>query len=150
MADFNSAFDSEQGKFENNNDIDYFFTQRKIVEYEEYIDDNMKRVKKKKSMNYNFLAINLPLISNNNLEIEIWGDTGYNYKGCLSRSEGTFPHLLIKLSGDMQLFVKLIVMNGNKLLRNFIKFIQIPKRYQSIPFIKEKKNNESDDKDINV
>ena len=52
MANFNEAFNSN---FENmvninNNDvIDNFFTQRKVTEYEEYIDEKtMQRKKKKK------------------------------------------------------------------------------------------------------
>ena len=52
MANFNEAFNSN---FENivninNNDvIDNFFTQRKVTEYEEYIDEKtMQRKKKRK------------------------------------------------------------------------------------------------------
>ena len=66
MADIDEAF---KGKFDSNNilklnnhtdDIDYFFTQRKVTEYEEIIDKNMNRKKKKKDITHNFIAINSP------------------------------------------------------------------------------------------
>lgn len=143
MADFNSAFNYENDNLINNN-LDFFFTQRKIVEYKEEIDKNMKRVKSKKNITYNFLAINLPIFSNEeknlDIKIEMWGDKGYNYKGGLNKLEGTFPHLLIKLLGDTQLFVKLVICNKNE-RRNFVNFIQIPKRYQTVPDIKVNENN---------
>jgi hypothetical protein len=148
MADFNSVFNYENDNLINNN-LDFFFTQRKIVEYKEEIDKNMKRVKSKKNITYNFLALNLPIFSNEDknldIKIEMWGDKGYNYKGGLNKSEGTFPHLLIKLLGDTQLFVKLVICNNNE-RKNFVNFIQIPKRYQSVPDLKvnEKKLDVND------
>jgi hypothetical protein len=142
MADFQSVFNNNRENY-NNNKLDHFFTQRKVTEYNEHIDKNMKRNETKKVINYNFLAINLPIFKNDKnikLEIEIWGDLGYNFKGIFSRKEGSFPHLLVKLSGDTQLFVKLDINldNGNS-LDKFINFIQIPKRYQSIPILNDKK-----------
>ena len=138
MAELNSAFNSDEYNFDKvnyNNDIDYFFTQRKTVDYEEYIDDNMKRQKRKVTTNYNYLAINLPnsLISTNTtLNIEIWGDKGYQYKGQIINNQGTCPHILIRLSGDSQIFVKL---NKKEETNNIVNFIQIPKRYQLEPKI---------------
>ena len=141
MADFSSVFNHEHDNFINNK-VDYFFTQRKIVEYEDQIDKNMNRTKYKKNITYNFLAINLPIFSeyNKSINIEIWGDKSYNYKGGLTKNEGNFPHLLIKLCGDTQLFVKLEI-NSNENKQNFINFIQIPKRYQTIPDIKNNENS---------
>ena len=44
------------------NNIDYFFTQRKVNELEEYIDEKTLERKKKKTCSiYNFLAINFPV-----------------------------------------------------------------------------------------
>ncbi len=131
MADFSSVFNHDNDNFVNNN-LDYFFTQRKIIEYEDKIDKNMNRTKSKKNITYNFLAINLPIYSqyNKDINIEIWGDKGYNYKGGLTKNEGTFPHLLIKLCGDTQLFVKLIYTFKNE-VKTYIHFIPINKRYQS-------------------
>lgn len=156
MADFASAFnpDNYYSQIKNDNQMDYFFTQRKIIEYEDYIDDkDMTRKKKKKSTNYNFLAINLPFhnLSNDNntkISIEIWGDKGYHYNGVISNNHGTFPHLLIRLNGDTQIFVKILLQtNDNDKKNNFINFIQVPKRYQSEPTLNEEnKNNNNNNK----
>jgi len=147
MADFQSVFNNDKDNY-NNNKLDHFFTQRKVTEYNEHIDKNMKRKQTKKNITYNFLAINLPILNdnkNNNLEIEIWGDLGYNFKGTFSRKEGSFPHLLVKLCGDTQLFVKLDILDlhENKNVDKFINFIQIPKRYQTVPIVSENKENDS-------
>lgn len=135
MADLVSAFDSKDHNFTNvsrNNIIDHFFTQRKVIDYQEYIDTNMNRKKKKITTNYNFLALNFPQsILNEDLSsisIEIWGDKGYNYKGTLSENSGDIPHLLIRLKGDTQIFVKILLEK-----KNFTSFIQVPKRYQIEP-----------------
>lgn len=157
MADFASAFnpDNYYSQIKNDNQMDYFFTQRKIIEYEDYIDDkDMTRKKKKKSTNYNFLAINLPFhnLSNDNntkISIEIWGDKGYHYNGVISNNHGTFPHLLIRLNGDTQIFVKILLQtNDSDKKNNFINFIQVPKRYQLEPTLNEenKNNNNNNNK----
>ena len=144
MADLVSAFDSNDHKFNNikyQNSIDHFFTQRKIIDTEEYIDKNMNRKKRKVTTNYNFLALNFPnsILKKNAelIKIEIWGDKGYNYNGTLKDNNGDIPHLLIRLKGDTEIFVKLnvIIENSNK---NFVSFIQVPKRYQVDPIIKDK------------
>ena len=47
MADLVSAFDSKDHNFTNvsrNNIIDHFFTQRKVIDYQEYIDTNMNMI----------------------------------------------------------------------------------------------------------
>ncbi len=156
MADFASAFnpDNYYSHIKNDNQMDYFFTQRKIIEYEDYIDDkDMTRKKKKISTNYNFLAINLPfnnISSDNNyqISIEIWGDKGYHYNGIISNNHGTFPHLLIRLNGDTQIFVKILLQSKNEEKvdnkNNFINFIQVPKRYQLEPSNKEEKTDKKE------
>uniref|UniRef100_A0A6C0J3U7 Uncharacterized protein n=1 Tax=viral metagenome TaxID=1070528 RepID=A0A6C0J3U7_9ZZZZ len=119
--------------------IDYFFTQRKIIEYDEKLDEKtLERKKKKKSVTINFLAINLPNnqfknISNLIVDIEIWGESKYHYTGSLTNKIGDFPSLLLKLDNDKELFIKLIYRDKEKMLKSFIKFIPILKRYQSIP-----------------
>ena len=55
-----NTFDSQDNFFQN---IDYFFTQRQMIEDIELIDKNMNRIIKKKKVIYNFLAINIPNIS---------------------------------------------------------------------------------------
>ena len=158
MADFASAFnpDNYYSQIKNDNQMDYFFTQRKIIEYEDYIDDkDMTRKKKKKSTNYNFLAINLPFhnLSNDNntkISIEIWGDKGYHYNGVISNNHGTFPHLLIRLNGDTQIFVKILLQtNDSDKKNNFINFIQVPKRYQLEPNINEENKNNKNNNNNN-
>ena len=42
------------------NCIDYFFTQRKIVEYDEVVDKSLSRNKIKKNVTLNFLALTFP------------------------------------------------------------------------------------------
>lgn len=123
------------------NSIDYFFTQRKIVEYDEKMDENLNRKKLKKNVIINFLAITFPNNqfknkSNIEIEIEIWGDQKYNYSGCITNQQGDYPHLLLKLDDDSELFVKLNYYENNnekKLLKTFTNFIPILKRYQKTP-----------------
>ena len=126
--------------------IDHFFTQRKVTEYEEFIDKNMNRKKKKKEFTYNFIAITVPyykLIDSNevNIEIKIWGDEGFKYLGTSKSKEGLIPSLLLKLNTDKQLFVNLKVSSDsgeeNVEEKEYVTFINIPKRYQFEPTIKE-------------
>lgn len=120
------------------NNIDYFFTQRKVTEYEEFIDEKtLDRKTKKNNMIYNFLAINFPVQLFKNcahliIDIEIWGDMMYNYKGTLTKIDGDIPHFMIKLKEDKNIFVKLIFRDNDKLHKTFISFIPITKRYQHI------------------
>ena len=122
------------------NTIDYFFTQRKVTEYEEIIDEKtLERKKKKKNCIYNFLAINIPSVqhyknvSNLMIDVEIWGDDKYNFRCQIVKQEGDIPHILLKLKEDKNLFVKLIFRDTDKILKTYINFIQIIKRYQMIP-----------------
>jgi len=153
MANINEAFNSNNDLFykyeDNSNIIDYFFTQRRITEHEDFIDKNMIRSKKKKIKIYSFLAINFPLEKQNlsnyklhNIEIQIWGNLGYHYKGNLTSKEGYNPHLLIKLNGDKQIFINLIITKNDK-TEKYTRFIQIPKRYQKLPFNNNDLNSEN-------
>ena len=118
------------------NNIDYFFTQRKVNELEEYIDEKtLERKKRKICSIYNFLAINLPVNNFKNhlslkIDIEIWGDMMFNFKGTIIKNEGDIPHLLVKLKEDKNIFVKIIFKDDDKLHKTFISFIPITKRYQ--------------------
>ena len=120
------------------NSIDYFFTQRKVIEYEEKLDENLNRKKIKKNVTINFLALTFPNNQFQNksqlkIKIEIWGDVKYHYIGTLENVEGDYPHLLLQLDDDKELFVKLQYYNDDKLLKTFTTFIPIIKRYQKIP-----------------
>jgi len=149
MADIDEAF---KGKFDSNNilklnnhtdDIDYFFTQRKVTEYEEIIDKNMNRKKKKKDITHNFIAINIPhylYLESDKVQIfiRIWGDEQFKYEGNMTNSEGFSPGLLLKLSSDKQLFINLkILMKKDDIEKEkeYVSFISIPKRYQIEPTI---------------
>jgi hypothetical protein len=120
------------------NTIDYFFTQRKVNDVEEYIDEKTLDRKKKKICHiYNFLAINFPVSYFKNyssliIDIEIWGDMMFHYKGTILKQEGELPHMMVKLKEDKNIFVKLTFKDGDKLNKTFISFIPVNKRYQHI------------------
>ena len=129
--------------------IDYFFTQRTVIEEVEYIDKNMNRKNKKNKVIHNFLALNIPIINNwnkdkNNIEIynknfgfniEIFGDEGYHYKGYISSYDGIIPNFMIPIKGDRKLFIninyKFSDTNENSLRKKYVNFIEVPKRFQS-------------------
>jgi len=117
------------------NNIDYFFTQRRVTEVEEVIDEKTLERKKKKVISINnFLAINFPVNyfkHNHHLEIdiEIWGDNMFNFKGTIKKQDGEIPHILIKLKEDKNIFIKIIFKDEEK-QKTFISFIPITKRYQ--------------------
>jgi hypothetical protein len=120
------------------NNIDYFFTQRKVNEFVETLDEKTLERKTQKVCNiYNFLAINLPTnlfknIHNLIIDVEIWGDNMYNFKGTIKKYEGDIPHMMIKLKEDKQIFVKLIFREEDKILKTYISFIQVTKRFQHV------------------
>ncbi len=120
------------------NSIDYFFTQRKVNETIDIIDEKTLERKKQKVCNTsNFLAINLPthLFKNNHnllIDIEIWGDNMFNFKGTINKQDGEIPHILIKLKEDKQIFLKIIFMENDKILKTYISFIPVTKRFQYI------------------
>ena len=118
-----------------NDNIDFFFTQRKVVECVEYIDEsNLERKEKKKTVMYNFLAINLPTPKKyyEKIKIEIWGDKELNYIGELLNIKGSSPNFMIKLNDDTQIFVKLIYDNNDDDIKTYYRFIPVLKRYQKI------------------
>jgi len=120
-------------KISNDSSIDFFFTQRKVVETIEYIEEKtLERKEKKENKTHNFLAINLPLVKEdfNNIKIEIWGNRGYNYEGNIETFKGNFPNLMLKLNDDTEMFVKLIYKNNLNDEKTYIHFINILKRYQ--------------------
>ena len=123
--------------------IDHFFTQRKVTEYEESIDEKtLERKKKKNICIYNFLAINFPTtlfksLTNLHIDVEIWGDEKFNFKGTIIKQEGEMPHLMLKLKDDKIIFLKLIFRDNEKIIKTFISFIPVIKRYQMTPDIGE-------------
>ncbi len=120
-------------KINNESSMDFFFTQRKVVETSEYIDDKtLERKEKKETITHNFLAINLPLVKEdfNNIKIEIWGDRGYNYEGNIETFKGNFPNLMLKLNDDSEMFIKLIYKNESGIEKTYTHFINVLKRYQ--------------------
>ena len=142
---FNAKFDSNILKLNNHNDdIDYFFTQRKVTEFEDFVDQkNMERKKKKKELTYNFIAINVPYYSyldtdNVEIDVKIWGDEQFKYSGTMTNKEGYSPGLLLKLNSDKQLFINLklkIKKAEEESEKEYVTFINIPKRYQVEPTI---------------
>ncbi len=120
------------------NKIDYFFTQRKVTEYVELIDEKtLERKKKTIKTVSNFLAINMPVqffknYSSLTIDIEIWGDNMFHFKGTIIKHDGEIPQFMIKLKEDKNIFIKLIFKDNDKLQKTFINFIPITKRFQHV------------------
>ena len=118
--------------------IDYFFTQRKVSEYVDTLDEKtLDRKTQEVKIVSNFLAINLPthLFKHHNnliIDVEIWGDNLYNFKGIINKQEGEIPHILIKLKEDKNIFVKIIFKEDDKIIKTYISFIPITKRFQQV------------------
>ena len=148
MADIGEAFHKLTNQNKTFGTIEYFFTQRKINEEQEVLDKSLNRKNKQVSIVYNFLAINIPNILVDELisgfNIEIFGDTGYHYKAMIASYQGTIPNFLIPLKGDRKMFVNILPKFENKENlkfednedtnhnRNYIAFIEVPKRYQAV------------------
>lgn len=139
MASTVKAFNNSSNwmnAIELNNNIEYFFTQRKIIETSEYIDQKtLERKQKKETVTHNFLAINLPIMKSNYkyIKIEIWGNNGYNYEGQMINYKGINPNLMLKLNNDTEMFVKMIFYEEDETkYKTFISFIPILKRYQKL------------------
>jgi hypothetical protein len=144
MADIGEAFHKLTNQNKTFGTIEYFFTQRKINEDQEVLDKSLNRKNKQVSVIYNFLAINIPNILVDELisgfNIEIFGDTGYHYKAMVASYQGTIPHFLIPLKGDRKMFVNILPKFESKenqkedlpYNRNYIAFIEVPKRYQGV------------------
>jgi len=145
MAEIDEAFHKLSNQNKTFGNIEYFFTQRKINEDQEYLDKNLTRKNKQISVIYNFLAINIPNIIVDELisgfDIEIFGDNGYHYKAFICGFQGVIPHFLLPLKGDKKIFVNILpklenkeaafkVENLSNFNKNYIAFIEVPKRYQ--------------------
>jgi hypothetical protein len=165
MADLGEAFNTLKFQKKPFQNIDYFFTQRTMIEEHEYIDKNMNRKNKKMKVTHNFLALNIPTIvttivnNGQNIEkplgfdIEIYGDEGYHYKGSITSYQGTIPNFMIPIKGDKKLFIninyKFTDGAENTNVRKFVNFIEVPKRFQNIDdndstISNETKKNEED------
>ena len=143
MADITEAYDDILKKSQNNfKTIDYFFLQRTLTEEHEYFDKQMNRQIKKVKVVHNFLALNIPTLMNTSdtnsiiFDIEIYGDEGYHYKGTITSYKGNIPNFMIPIKGDKKLFIhinhNLIDSNKTPISTNYVNFIEVPKRHQSI------------------
>lgn len=135
---FNPDSNWINGPKHHTNKIDTFFTQRKVTETEDYIDQkNLERKEKQINKTYNFLAINFPHTNHKNvvIDVEIWGDNGFKHRGNINITDGDVQSLMLKLDKDTQMFIKLIYRNieTNQIYDTYIDFVPILKRYQSTP-----------------
>jgi hypothetical protein len=144
MAELGEAFNILKFQKKPFQNIDYFFSQRCLSEDQEYIDKHMNRKINKVKVVHNFLAINIPtIITNNNgqtenplgFDIEVFGDEGYHYKGSITSYQGTVPNFMIPIREDKKLFVyvnyKLTDAENNIVVKMFVNFIDVPKRFQT-------------------
>ncbi len=137
MTELGEAFNVFKFQQKNINNIDYFFTQRNLKENHEYLDQNMNRKNKQVNIIYNFVALSIPYpnISDNtniNFDLEIFGDSGYHYKGIFTSYQGNIPSFLIPLKGDKKIFAHIQYNESENNLKDFVGFIEVPKRFQSI------------------
>jgi hypothetical protein len=153
MAELSEAFNCFNTVEKQYQNIDYFFTQRNMKENHEYFDKNMNRKNKKISIIYNFLAINIPIYEKNNfiIDIEIFGDSGYHYKGTISSFNNIVPNMMIPLKGDKKIFIhgecKEIKESNFENNKHYMCFIDVPKRFQSIDenLVNLNENDENND-----
>ena len=136
MADFNKAFNNDfvNEEYSKSNKIDFFFTTRRTKNTIEELNKKLERVEKEVFEIHNFIVLNLPVdeVKNNDtVELEIWGDRGYFYKGNINNNQGFFPLISLKLREDTQLFLKMNIIKENMKPLNYINFIKIPKKYQN-------------------
>jgi hypothetical protein len=136
MADFNKAFNNDfvNEEYSKSNKIDFFFTTRRTKNTIEELNKKLERVEKEVYEIHNFIVLNLPIDevkNNDNVELEIWGDRGYFYKGNITNNQGYFPLISLKLREDTQLFLKMNIIKDNMKPLNYINFIKIPKKYQN-------------------
>ena len=146
MADISEAFNTLKSQKKQFQTIDYFFTQRTMTEEQEYLDKSMERKIKKMKVTHNFLALNIPTITTTSdkngqtterplgFDIEIFGDDGYHYKGSVTSYQGIIPNFMIPVKGDKKLFINIIYKfsdaNNSDLSKNYVNFIEVPKRFQ--------------------
>jgi len=75
----------------------------------------------------NYLSFTIPC--RKEVEVEVYGSTGYRYRGKLSTkySGGIMPSLLIPLKGDPRLFIA--ILDEKKEIPEFLSFVDIPAQY---------------------
>lgn len=114
-------------------EFDYFFTTRKTVKTKTSLDKDLKRKTIKEEQINNYLVLDLPFnkFNGEKINIEIWGDKGYFYRGEIKENNGDFPLFSLRLKKDSLIFVKITVTNEENIIENYINFITISKRYQS-------------------
>lgn len=149
MAEIDEAFHKLSNQNKTFGNIEYFFTQRRLIEEQEYLDKSLNRKNKQINVIYNYLAINIPNILVDEIisgfNIEIFGDNGYHYKAFLSSYQGIVPHFLVLLKGDKKIFINILPKLNSKeketfkfdtenipFNKNYIAFIEVPKRYQIV------------------
>ena len=149
MAEIDEAFHKLSNQNKTFGNIEYFFTQRRVIEEQEYLDKSLNRKSKQINVIYNYLAINIPNILVDEIisgfNIEIFGDNGYHYKAFLSSYQGIVPHFLVLLKGDKKIFINILPKLDSKeketikfdtenipFNKNYIAFIEVPKRFQIV------------------
>jgi hypothetical protein len=149
MADLYEAYNSFKYVPKNFHSIEYFFTQRNLKEEHEFLDKNMNRKNKQVNIVYNFLALSIPQIepddnANSTIDISVFGDCGYHYKGKITTIYGSSPNFIIPLKIDKKIFVHMIH-TKNETSKEYTCFIDVPKRFQ---YIDNPTNNLKIDSDI--
>lgn len=150
MAALSEAFNGINFEIKNFQQIDYFFTQRNMKEDHEFLDQNMNRKNKQVNIIYNFLAVSIPQTElkediHSTIEADIFGDTGYHFKGSIITLKGCSPNFIIPLKTDKKLFVHLIYNeSNNENKKEYVCFIDVPKRFQSVDNSTNKLKNESE------
>ena len=131
MTSLNEAYEVYDNKSDHVFHIDHFFTQRTISEEQEYFDKSLKRQIKTQKKICSLLAISTKIDNNSDYHIEIYGDTGYLYRGQHKTFEGTQPLLMIPIKNDKRIFICFSILDGNDIKKRITSFIDIPKRYQN-------------------
>lgn len=156
MAELGEAFNGFTFEPKNVQSIDYFFTQRNLKEEHEYLDQNMNRKNKQVNIISNFVALTVPHYYLNDelkctTEINIFGDSGYHFKGTLITLQGGAPNFMIPLKGEKKLFVHLSYAeksknsdNESKPIKEYTCFIEVPKRFQTVDTTTNKLTSETD------
>lgn len=155
MTELSQAFGTINFESKNFQNIEYFFTQRNLKEEHEFLDQNFNRKNKQVNIIYNFLAISIPNYelsegATSNVDAEIFGDNGYHYKGKFITNIGNTPNFMVPLKGDKKIFVHLLYKEYNKetqkdiTIKEFIAFIEVPKRFQSVDNSLNKLKTESE------
>lgn len=121
MARINEAFCTLDNQKIHN--LDYSFIQKSSITEEN---------KHKKIMNYILITIPKNIdISNVKVEIEIYGDMGYQYSGNIITHKGLSPNLLIPIGINKKMFASITNKLSDENVEKYIAFINIPKKHQS-------------------